>query len=250
MPTRTMPAAHTIKAGRCQRVQTEFLKASAGRRHTSRRLYLATTDSFLKHLRDTQSTADQIMLNTDNLRRVMIQNCQGRDVQYAGNCLAILGRYLRAIHLASLTATDLMADFRADHRKIQWTSLAKALAITPDPAAALESIEVTACGWTVAQSCEAVFRASRVVGEKISQSVFCSTRFGPASCVIAASGSPEAVNAAMIQRWVDNMTCTPRVRVQKTRGVRRFFDFLVSAPGRQQKPVGTSFAVCRGGPTR
>ena len=82
----------------------------------------------------------QMIWDTDNLLCWMIRDCQSRDLYIASQRLAIVGRYLSAIHLAGLTATDLMADFRAAHRQPSWPSLVKALQ-SPDSAAELKSLQ-------------------------------------------------------------------------------------------------------------
>lgn len=220
-----------------RRVQNAFLVAPAELHYTTYYRNRATTDMFIQHLCDTQSgSGDQMILNADNLQCWMLQECQGKTAYYASQRLAILGQYLRAIHLAGLTATDLMADFRAAHRQPSWISLAKALQ-SPDSTAALKSLQSPPPIGPLHPYVQQYLELHESLGKRYRSqrfALFDLDRHLHAWGV----GSPQAIDAPMIQRWVGTFTCTPRVRMFKTRYVRRFFDYLKSLQVLIQNPLG------------
>jgi integrase len=234
-----------------RQIQSAFLIASEGPLAKTSRINRATTDMFLQYLRGMESdSADRVILNTDNLIRWMIQDCRGRAVSHATQRLGILGRYLHALHLASLTATDLMADFRAAHGQCGWKILVAALQ-SADPAAALTALESQPRPpvGPLHQYVQRYVELHESLGKMYRSQRLALLDLDRYLCAWNVC-SPQAVDAAMIQRWVVAMTCTPHVRMHKTRFVRRFFDYLKSLQIVAQNPLGPArFVEVRPKPT-
>jgi len=230
---------YELTLDQASRIMTEHLATYADCNAATKSMNRSVAESFLQEGGHAGTTLDgRLVWDTASLVRWMIRDCQGRRIRTASQRLGALARYLRTVHCAGLTSTDLMADFRAAHHGCSWEVIAAAMQ-SSDPVTALLSLESPSSPppgplrpyiqryLELHESLGKQYRAPRGALLDLDRHL---CRWGVCSA--------QAVDATLIQRWVATMTCTATVRIHKTRFVRRFFNYLEGLQIVSKNPLG------------
>jgi site-specific recombinase XerD len=209
-----------------ERVMAAHLATLRDRSYEARCLNRGTIQRFLAYCRDTRvQPAGHLLIGRQQLLHWLTQVCVGVTVAYARQRLSVLAIYSRALARAGVTATDVMAEFRADHGRVGWNKIVLALR-ADHPDAALAAIRPVAPSRgplfaTIGPYAE-LRRSLGLKGNDTRNALLDLDRFAQAHGVT----SPEGITAALIEQWLKSMDVIPAVRHRKVRYVARFFDYL------------------------
>jgi integrase/recombinase XerD len=221
--------AERILAGQLEQVKARSSSAYG--------LHHATIRHFLDNMGGAaERTAGRLVLDEAGILRWMIEDAKRRSLKYAYQRFAVVSYYLRALVQAELIGTDLLGQFKIRHGNRSWSCIARAIQ-SSDPIAALAALEPPApLPGPLDASIEPFIELARAMGKKykhhlrILQDL---NRF----LISESVPSLQAVDTALLERWIGTMTCSPAVRVDKVRFVKRFFEHLRGAGMVEHNPV-------------
>lgn len=209
-----------------ERVMAAHVAALRERSYEARCLNRGTIQRFLAYCRDArEQPADRLLIDRPQLLHWLTRACAGVAVAYARQRLSALANYSRALARAGVTATDVMAEFKADHGGAGWKKIVLALR-SDAPDAALAALRPVAprpgpLFATIGPYAE-LRRSLGLKGDDTRNALLDLDRFAREQGV----ASPEGVTPALVERWLKPMDVIPAVRHRKVRYAARFFDHL------------------------
>jgi integrase len=178
----------------------------------------------------------RIVLDAPRVRQWVIRDVAGRSVRYAAERLAILRRFLAVLARAELADADLMAEFRMGHGHWRWHRLVRVLqgencesvlahlrATAPSPGPLTPFVRTYL---ELHRSMGKDYRGPEIALYDLDRSLR-----------VRSTPSPQAVTPALVESWMNALTCCPRSRVHQIRAVGRFFDYLRSLSVVTHNPV-------------
>jgi integrase len=230
-----------------ERVMAEHLTALRDRSDEARCLNRGTIQRFLAYCRGLREQPDgRLLIDRRQLLAWLTRACAGVAVAYARQRLSALANYSRALARAGVTATDVMAEFKADHGGAAWKKVVLALR-SDDPDAALAALRpVAPCPGPLAATVGPYAELRRSLGLKGDDTrnvLLDLDRFAQAHGVT----SPAGVTAALVEQWLRPMDVIPAVRRRKVRYVARFFEHLRTLGVVATSPVPDALSAGRRG---
>lgn len=221
-----IPTCYAIAWGDAEQILARHLVSLAGHGATTKGLHRQTLRKFLADLREPdEQGALQLVLGENRLVEWMIREVSGRNSVYARKRLAVLGCYSQALAEAGLVGADLMAEFHTRHGNRPLHVLVKALQ-AEDPKAALATLhpDPLSAGPLQAQV-RSYLELQRSLGKKFRTHELVLNQL---SRFLQAQGvpSPRDITPALVERWLDTLTCCPATRLEYVRLTERFFQFL------------------------
>ena len=207
--------------------------------------YRSTVRRFLDELGELPGeTNSPLRLNESRLLRWLIQACGDNTVLTFAGHLGVLSRYMKGLHQAGLIDVDLMAEFKRQHDNHSWRCIAQAIR-TENPEAALAELRtVPSPRGPLHAFIDPFLELHQSLGKKY---------IGHAHTLLAFDGflaahaiaSPQEITDANVQRWLDSLTCSAIVHLQKAHILKQFFIHLQSLYVMTFNPVTTALASLR-----
>ncbi len=217
---------YTVERSHAERIMTQRLTALDGCRKETRDLRRRTLWQFLTELSEpNEQGAMQLVLSEDRLFQWLIRYVAGRHPENARRRLSILGHYLRTLAATGLIGVDLVVLFQTRHRSGTWKLIIGALQ-AEDPQTALAAINTD--HWSpgpLAIHVRHYFELHRSLGKEYRGHEVVLNQFDR---FLRTEGvcSPQAISRALVERWLNTLTCNPATRVGHARLTERFFRYL------------------------
>ncbi|MCH7725299.1 MAG: tyrosine-type recombinase/integrase [Planctomycetes bacterium] len=237
---KTNPTSFVVSITDAERVLTKHLAKQEFRNSGVRSLHCSTLKKFLAAMeKPGRNGVLQVVLDETRLLKWMIEDVAGRSVKYAYQRLAVLCHFLQELKTAGLIDINLLAEFKTRHGNRSWGCLARALQ-SSDPIAALAAlIPPQRPPGPLWEHVKSYIDLGRALGKKYKHQ---HRSLVDLDLFLASQGvaSPDEITHDMVRQWLDAMTCSVGVRINKARFFRRFFAFMQSVDGIQDNPVDAS----------
>lgn len=219
-----------------EQVWNRHVAASTGERWHQRYIGRDTIQRFLDSSPTKASGSQRVVIDPEGLRRWMIQDVTGKSLSYAAERLAVLDRFLKVLVRAGLVETDLLAEFRVGHGKRSWRSLVQAFQ-AGNRERVLEDLRVTAPpAGPLTAFVRSYIELQQALGKdyRTQQSVLNDLdRFLHAKGIL----TPQDITSALVEGWLETLTCCARSRIHKARFAWRFFEYLRCLSAVTHNPV-------------
>jgi len=209
-----------------ERVMASHVAALRERSYEAQCINRGTIQRFLAYCRDArEQPTDRLLIDREQLLGWLTRACKGVAVHYARQRLSVLANYSRALARTGVTATDVMAAFKADHGEAGWRKIVLAMR-SADPNAALAALRPVSPRpgplFAAIGPYAELRRSLGLKGDAMRNALFDLDRFAQTHGIT----SPEGITPVLIEQWLKRMDVIPAVRRRKVRYVVWFFDHL------------------------
>jgi integrase len=231
------PPCYCLELVQVECLLQEHLAAAAEYHPHSRTGHRRLLRLFVEDLSESvQGLPGRFVLSEPRLVQWMIQDCRGRAITTACVRLGRIGRFVKALCRAGLTQENVMAHWRARHGDHPWAVVVAALqAADPQAALAALPVEVRTPGPLTADIHRYVELQHALGKQYVNQSgtLLQFDRFLQTQAI----SSLAAITPALVERWLESLTCRPRGRRIKAGVLQRFCAYLVSLGRLSCNPV-------------
>ncbi|MEI6915908.1 MAG: tyrosine-type recombinase/integrase, partial [Armatimonadota bacterium] len=241
---KTNPLRYIVTMADAERILTDYVERQDVRYSGSRTVYRGTLRHFLDNVgEEAERAAGQLILDEPRIIQWMIRESDGRSVKYMHQRFAVLGHYLRALFQAKVIAVDLLGELRARYGIRSWGAIAHAVR-SDNPTVALAALKppVPLPG-PLEGHIMPFIELERTMGKRYKHQLRILQDLDQFLGREGAS-NPQSVSGPLLQQWMEAMTCSTGVRINKIRFVSRFFEHLRSRCVVIRNPVDASF-ICR-----
>jgi integrase/recombinase XerD len=224
-----------IDLAEAQRRWAAHLDSLSGQDRIPRPAVTATLRRFLSRLA-APGEPRRLVFDKRSLWQWLTEDARGRAVRYVADRLAIVNDFLTALVAAGLLEANPLTEFHPGYGQPGWCRLARALQ-AHDPQAAVASLQAAPPRAGPLDACiRAYLDLHRSLGKKFrshATALRSLDRFLQAQAV----PSPQAIDRALIERWLAGLAVSAYTRGRKAQILHRFFDYLRSESIVGQNPV-------------
>jgi integrase/recombinase XerD len=234
------PPRCVVTLADAEEVLADFIHRQEPRYSGAHTVYHGTLRGFLDRVgKKSELAAGRLILDEPRVLQWMTNDARGRSVKYAAERFAVLDRYFQSLASAGKIATNVMKEFRVRLGMPGWHSIARCVQ-SDDPASALAALKPPAPSpGPLALHITPFIELGRTMGKRYKHQLRIlqdlDQFLGKAGVLDA-----QAVSKPLLQQWMERLTCSSGVRINKARFVRRFFEHLRGRGVVLRNPVDSS----------